>query len=386
VEIKMNFAKYYQNRSFGYRIAVGGIVLVTAVLAPFHSDINSTTVALLLLLVVLFVAAVFGSRPALLSSILGVLCFNFFFLPPLYTFTISEPQNWIALFAFLATALIAGQLSSYAHRRAEEALHRQREIEKLYQEMQLAFAKASQIEAVKQSEKLKSALLDAVTHDLRTPLTSIKAAVTTLLGESETMKFDDESKKEFLEIISEETDRLNTFIESMVGLAKIEAGSMDLRKSLTDADEIISNALERAKTLISRHEVKVMIQPEIPRFLVDANSVSEVIYTLLDNAAKYSPKKSEILVSAFLATDGMIEIAVQDQGKGVSEESRELVFNKFYQANEKETHTTSSGLGLGLAIAKGIIESQNGKIWIENGRSHYNTRVVFQIPIENGVK
>lgn len=382
----MNLARFYQNKSIGYRLAVGGIVLVTAILAPFHATINSTTIALALLLVVLLVATLFGSRPALLASLLGVLCFNFFFLPPLYTFTIAEPQNWIALFAFLATALMAGQLSSYARRRAEEAESKQKEIERLYAELQTAFDKASQAEAIKQSEKLKSALLDAVTHDLRTPLTSIKASVTTLLGDSEKVNLDSESKQEFLEIINEETDRLNSFIESMVGLAKIEAGSADLQKSLNEVEEIIENAIDRAKNRLISHEVKTMIEPNLPNIFVNASSIAEVIYTLLDNAAKYSPKNSEILVTAFLANAEMIEIAVQDQGKGVAKDKRELVFNKFYQADQQNVHTTASGLGLGLAIARGIIESQGGKIWIEDGRSHYKTRVVFQIPIENSGK
>lgn len=377
----MNLARFYQNKSIGYRVAVGGIVLVTAVLGPFHNYINSITIALTLLLVVLSVATIFGSRPALLASTLGVLCFNFFFLPPFYTFSISESQNWIAFFAFLATAIIAGQLSTYARRRAEEAEKSKKEVERLYQELQKAFDKASQAEAIKQSEKLKSALLDAVTHDLRTPLTSIKASVTTLLGNSEKMNLDEEGRQEFLEIINEETDRLNKFIESMVGLAKIEAGSMNLRKSLQNIEEIIGNSLERAKNLLSEHEVKTMIEPDLPNIFVDASSIAEVIYTLLDNSAKYSPKGSEILITAFLADAKTIEIAVQDHGKGISPEQREMVFNKFYQAHKKEMHTTAGGLGLGLAIARGIIESQGGKIWVEDGRSHYKTRVVFQIPI-----
>jgi K+-sensing histidine kinase KdpD len=377
----MNFAKFYQNKSIGYRVAVGGIILVTAILGPFHDHINSITIALALLLVILVSATLFGSRPALLASILGVLCFNFFFLPPYYTLTISESQNWIAFFAFLATSLIAGQLSTYARRRAEEAEAKQKKIERLYVQLQTAFDQASQAEALKQSEKLKSALLDAVTHDLRTPLTSIKASVTTLLSDSENVNLDRESKQEFLEIINEETDRLNSFIESIVGLAKIEAGAADLQKSWSAVEEIIGNAIDRAKNRVSLHKVETMIEPDLPNIFVNASSIAEVVYTLLDNAAKYSPKESEILVTAFLADEKTLEIAVQDQGKGIAENVRELVFNKFYQADKKDIHTTASGLGLGLAIARGIIESQGGKIWIEDGRSHFKTRVVFQIPI-----
>jgi len=179
--MKRGWAKIFGPGVSGYLFAVIGIAAVTAVLAPFHERLSSTTVALALLLIVLFAATGWGSRPALLAALLGVACFNYFFLPPVYTFTIADPQNWVALAAFLITALVAGKLSARAKRRAEEG---RREIERLYNEYRVASDRARQAEVFEQSERLKSALLDAVTHDLRTPLTSIKAAVTTLLDEA----------------------------------------------------------------------------------------------------------------------------------------------------------------------------------------------------------
>jgi len=206
-----------------YLVSLIGIALVTAAFAPFADVVNTTTVALSLLLVILLTAARYGSRPAILASIAGVACFNFFFLPPYYTFTIADPQNWVALAAFLVTALVAGQLSAYAKQRAEESETRRKEIEQLYKELQAAFVDASKAEAYRQSQQLKSALLDAVTHDLRTPLTSIKAAVTTLMEENggtkakaDTLVLDNEVRREFLEIINEETDRLNNFIGGII--------------------------------------------------------------------------------------------------------------------------------------------------------------------------
>ena len=115
-----------------------------------------------------------------------MLCFNFFFLPPFHTFTIADPQNWVALTAFFITALAVGQLSASAKRRAEEAEAGRVEIGRLYEELREAFEKASEAEALRRSERFKSALLDAVTHDLRTPLTSIKASATLLLEDRET--------------------------------------------------------------------------------------------------------------------------------------------------------------------------------------------------------
>jgi K+-sensing histidine kinase KdpD len=370
-----------QKSGFAYFFAAAGVALITAVLAPFQSHLNSATVSLALLLVVLFVAVIFGSRPAFLASALGVLSFNFFFLPPFHTFTISEPQNWIAFGSFLVTALIAGQLSSYARRRAEESEQRRREIEKLYHELQEAFEQASQAEALRRSEKLKSSLLDAVTHDLRTPLTSIKAAVTTLLDDKKNKFLDTEGRTEFLEIINEETDRLNEFIEGMVGIAKIEANALRLKKSWSAVEEIVNNAIERAKTRLEPHEVALNIERDLPNILVDAHAVSEVVYTLLDNAAKYSPKNSKIRISARQTQNNTVEIAVEDQGRGISAEMREQVFSKFFRVSEDSIHTTESGLGLGLAIARGIVESQGGRIWVEDGSPGFKTKFVFVVPI-----
>lgn len=377
----------------GYLIAFGGVAVATLILSSFQGRINSTVIALALLLVVLIVATVFGSRPALLASLLGILSFNFFFLPPLYTFTISDSQNWVAFGAFLVTAIIAGQLSSYARRRAEESEANRKEIERLYLELQSAFEQASQTEALQRSEQLKSALLDAVTHDLRTPLTSIKAAATTLLEDlrgkmdiqpltdRNSLELDDEGRKEFLEIINEESDRLNKFIEGMVNLAKVEADALHLQKSWSGVEEIINNAVDRAKSRLSSYHISIEIERELPVVLIDANSITEVVYTLLDNAAKYSPPKSKIRILARRTKDETIEITIEDCGRGVSKEMREKVFDKFFRADEKEVHNTSSGLGLGLAIARGIVESQGGKIWIEDGQDGFTTRVAFQIPV-----
>src|SRR5215475_5560371 len=203
-----------QLKAGGYLFAVCGVAAVTGALAPFNDRLSPTAVALALLLVVLLAATGWGSRPAILAALLGVACFNFFFLPPYYTFTIEDPQNWVALATFLITALVAGELSARAKRRAEEAEAGRREIERLYNDYRAAAERARQAEVFEQSERLKSALLDAVTHDLRTPLTSIKAAVTTLLDEAGADRqviLDDEARQDFLEIINEEADRLNHF-------------------------------------------------------------------------------------------------------------------------------------------------------------------------------
>ncbi|MEJ7710832.1 MAG: DUF4118 domain-containing protein [Pyrinomonadaceae bacterium] len=387
----------------GYVSAVLTVVLVSTVLVVLRDEVNQTTVALALLLVVLFIATFAGSRPALVASGLGMLCFNYFFLPPYGTLTIADPQNWIALTAFLVTAITAGQLSARARRRAEEAEIKQAEIERLYAEMQKAFDKASRAEALRQSERLKSALLDAVTHDIRTPLTSIKASVTTLLNERRKLHslnsteqsrliLDDEARDEMLEIIDEEADRLNRFLDGLIELARIEAGELQLRRRWGALDGIVQSALARASKLISAHRVEVNLQAELPLVRVDPRAVSEVIYTLLDNAAKYAPAGTKISITAerggnlersaaandYCAdeVEPVVLVAVEDEGRGIEVELRERVFDKFFRATQDGLLSLTdergdyepSGTGMGLAIAHGIVEAHGGRIWIEDTR------------------
>ena len=374
----------------GYIVAVVGIAAVTGVLKLFGEHVNSTTVGFGLLLVVLFVATGWGLRPAVLASLFGVVCFNLFYLPPVGRLTIEDPDNWIALFAFLVTAITAGQLSAHAKRRAEESDAARREIERLYTELQEAFERASQAKALEQSERLKSALLDAVTHDLRTPLTSIKASVTSLLddpgsqdGDEEEGALDAEGRREMLEVIDEETDRLNRFIEGLMELARIEAGAMHLRRRWGSIKEIVTTALERAAPLIRRHDIHVRLDAELPTVRVDDRAVAEVVYTLIDNAVKYSPAGTNINVGA-KSTDGQtIQLSVEDEGPGIPPELRERVFDKFFRAMRDGDSGTQqpSGTGMGLAIAKGIVEAHSGRIWIEEASGNRGIRVVISLPV-----
>ncbi|HEY0761408.1 MAG TPA: ATP-binding protein [Pyrinomonadaceae bacterium] len=374
----------------GYVAAALSVGVLTLLLKIVGTHVNATTVSLALLLNVLFIATRWGSLPALAASILAMLCFNFFFLPPFGTFTIAATDNWIALLAFLLTAVTAGQLSGSAKKRAEEAETGRREIERLYAELRDAFGRASHAEALRQSEKLKSALLDAVTHDLRTPLTSIKASITTLLDEvrgritgEPPVALDAESRVEMMEVIDEESDRLSRFINGLIELARIEAGELHLRRRWGVVDEIISAALSRAEPITRQHRVELDIENELPGVRVDERAVSEVVYTLVDNAAKYSPKGSVIRIGARRAGEESIQMSVEDEGPGIPSDLRERVFDKFFRATRDGDirNHQPTGTGMGLAIAKGIVEAHEGRIWIESGRNGKGTRIMFTLPI-----
>jgi two-component system sensor histidine kinase KdpD len=370
----------------GYLVAVLSVGALTLLLKLLGDHVNATTVSLALLLNVLFIATRWGSIPAMVASVVAMLCFNFFFLPPSGTFNIAATDNWIALFAFLITAVTAGQLSARVKKRAEEAETGKREIGRLYAELREAFEKASHAEALRQSEKLKSALLDAVTHDLRTPLTSIKASITTLLDEvrgDPPLALDRESRVEMMEVIDEESDRLNRFINGLIELARIEAGELQLRRRWGAVDEIISTALSRAEPITRQHHIDVDVEKELPGVRVDESAVSEVVYTLIDNAAKYSSPRSRIAISAHRTEGDLIQMAVEDEGRGVPPDLRERVFDKFFRATRDGDVSTRepTGTGMGLAIAKGIVEAHGGKIWIESAKAGAGTRVVFTLPI-----
>src|SRR5437763_10537315 len=251
------------SRWLRYVSAVLAVGVGTTLILPFRQQINSTTVALGYLLVVLFVAILWRSGPALVASVLAMLCFNFFFLPPFHTFTIADPQNWVALTVFFITAVAVGQLSARARQRAEEAESGRREVRRLYEELREAFERASQAEAFKRSERLKSALLDAVTHDLRTPLTSIKASATLLLEDREladqTEPLVPGEQQALLKVITQSADRLDRFVEGLVDLARIEADSLNLNRNWGAVDEIVDAALTRAEPITRHHEVAVIV-------------------------------------------------------------------------------------------------------------------------------
>lgn len=368
-------------------MAYVGAVLASAagalVLAPFRRQINTTAVALALLLIVLFVAIRWGSKPALVTSMLSMLSFNFFFLPPYQTLTIADPQNWIALTAFFITALAVGQLSARARRRAEEAEGGKIEIRRLYDELRDAFERASEAEALRRSERFKSALLDAVTHDLRTPLTSIKASATLLLEDRETPEpgepLTPAEQRAMLEVISQESDRLDRFVESIVDLARIEGGDIRLRRNWAPVDEIIDAAVARASSLLQRHQLRILVENELPIIRVDARAVAEVVYTLLDNATKYAPPSTLVTIRAARAGGEMVKISVKDEGPGIPRRFRERVFEKFFRDTSVGTTDRSEGIGMGLSIAKGIVEAHGGRIWVDDRTS--GTQVSFTVPV-----
>lgn len=361
--------------------SLGFVTVLIVLVAPLQHFLNVTTIGFALLLCVLFIAIHMGSRPAFAACFVAMLGYNFFFLPPILTLTIKDPQNWVALVAFSITAIVTGHLSASARQRATEAERSKQEAERLYQELKAAFELASQAEAIKRSELMKSALLDAVTHDLRTPLTAIRAAATTLRRAQRTAQdITMELTAELVTLVDEESLHLDQLIGGLVELARIESGKLLLTTTWSSLRDVTNAAIQRATNALKEHHVVVEMQETLPLLHIDARALSEVIYTLLDNARKYSPVGSVITIRAE-AKNEVIEVSVHDEGVGIREGDAERVFDKFYRVEDVRSNAPG-GLGIGLSIAKAIVEAHRGAICVAPDRGGKGTALVFRIPVQ----
>lgn len=458
-----------------------GLVCALAIIAGitlFYRHVltvNQTTVALSFLLAILAVSAVWGMAVSVSMSVTAMLAFNYFFLPPVGTFTIADPQNWVALAAFLVTSIVGSQLSARIRKEADEANRRRHEIERLYQfsqkllsegnviqlmnaipnyivdsfgvgaaalflpqkdkfyrsgygaalvdqektktaflrdevtiesgdglyfvpvrlgaraigslgisgammsrqtldavsslvaiaiERARAIEQLGQTEAERQGERLKSALLDSITHDFRTPLTSMKAAVTSLLG---TQGTDCAQSSELLTIINEECDRLNHLVEEASEMARLEAGEVELSVADLPIGEIIQTALTRLKSGLAGRIIEVRTSPGLPAVHADFERIVDVLMKLIDNANLYSPKEQPITILAE-ANGDFVATSVADRGPGIDSFEQEMIFDKFYRG--KDHRYLVQGTGMGLPIAKAIVAAHGGTITVTSQLGH----------------
>src|SRR5437764_13538542 len=285
-------------KTLHYVFAAAAIICSVAVLYRFEGHVNVAAAGLLLVTVVTVCCVLWGSGPGLLAAVIGVTVLNYYFIPPVHTFSISGTENWVAFIVFACCALIVGQLSARAQDKAEQLEEQQVKAKVLQEELQAAMREANQAELLRRSESLKSALLDAVTHDIRTPLTSIKASVTALLSDDAKLaRADPESGKELLQVIDEETDRLNRFTENMLELAKLQSHQLVIQAEPSSVQEIVEAAASRLEDKLRERTLEISIANGASHVRADAKLISEVLFTVLDHAVKYSPSGSRIVVS-----------------------------------------------------------------------------------------
>ena len=508
-------------RVAGYAAGLASVVLVSLVIGFVLGQTRIGNISMLYLIAVLVTAVLFGSGPAVAASVAAFLIFNWFFVEPLHTFTVSDPTEWIALLLFLATAVITGQLAASQIRRAEEAKQREREAVVLYDvarlvteddlraalgsiadrlrnelqvsgvaielieatgfggtaisgDMRLApgttavstapthllregtaptgaqpsgsgrwvsvvpprslgrarsasdryfvvpvtsderrvgtitlvrsplgpqlgspqsrllSAVAAQLgqavererlrrdaleaEVLRRSDDLKTALLNAVSHDLRTPLASIVASAGSLRQDDVTWTQDD--RREFVDTIEQEANRLNAIIENLLDLSRMESGILNPKKEWYDLAALVDDVLGRLRPLTKGHPVVVDIPADLPPVELDYVEIDQVLSNLIENATKYAPAGQEIRVMA-RRSGGELQVEVADRGPGIPQEALRRLFEPFYR--EDEARRKQKGSGLGLAVAKGLVEAHGGRIWAEN-RPGGGARFVFALP------
>jgi two-component system sensor histidine kinase KdpD len=424
------------------------ILIVSGIVLLFSRwlQVNPTTVGFTFLLAVLLISASWGLRFAIFTAVFATAAYNFFFLPPLFKFTIADPQNWIALAAFLVTAGVASQLAERARRGTSYADQRRQEVERLYafsqqlwlsenvfellniipkhivdsfevsgaalflegkqetyylddrsrtlfppdqlksisdrgepvldREQKVCYMpvrmgvrsvgalglagcdlsresleaigslvaiaierahtveKLSKSEAARESDRLRSVLLDSVTHEFRTPLTSIKASAETLLSDA---NLDKPQRLDLLQVINEESDRLNRLVGEADEVAQLDAHQLHFHFETQHMRGAVDNAVRNSQPALRGHSVEISIPPDLPPVRMDLERITEVISQLLDNAGKYSPAGAPIHITVESQGPDVIT-SVADEGSGIDEMEQDLIFEKFYRGHDHAGH------------------------------------------------
>jgi two-component system sensor histidine kinase KdpD len=236
-----------------------------------------------------------------------------------------------------------------------------------------AMEQLGRAEAARESEKLRTVLLDSVTHEFRTPLTSILASAKAIMSDD---KLDDMARKELLTVINEEGERLNRLVGEAAEMAQLDAHQVELHIQSNDMRDAIEGALDESRRVLEGHPIEVSVPENLPAVRMDLKRIQEVIAHLLDNAAKYSPAGSPIHINVEVKGEAAVT-SVADHGSGIDEFEQGLIFDKFYRGR---TQRAVHGTGMGLAIVKAIVEAHGGRVGLTSQLQHGSV-FCFSLPI-----
>ena len=371
---------------------IGGTTVVVAVLRPVAPDIS---LGALYVIVVMVAALLWGLAWAVAASIASLLTFNFFILPPVHTLALEDAENWAALVVYLVTAVVTSELASRLRRRAAEAERREREaalladlaagllarkdlddvasrieigedaagrrlgeaVESLHaiaRERERLEEEALEAEALRRNDLVKTAVIRSVSHDLRTPLATMHAAVDALGPEGPGLDADEQ--RELLATVRRELARLERYVENVLDLSRLEAGAATPSPALWTVDALTVQALAG---LPGAERVELELGDHLPPVQIDAAQIERALANMLENALRFSPADSTVSVRAESRGTEVI-VWIEDSGPGVPAADASAIFEPFRRS------TRSRGAGLGLAIARGFVEANGGRVWVES--------------------
>jgi K+-sensing histidine kinase KdpD len=319
-------------------IAAGLVALATAISAAGRALFALPDVVMLYLLAIMVVAIRFGRGASVLSALLSVASYDFFFIPPYYTFTVEDGRHTLTFMMMVVVGLVISGLTTQVRRRSKEA------------EQQALRAR---------TEELRSSLLSTVSHDLRTPLGAITGATTLLLDESSHVPAP--QRKELLETIRDEAERLERLVTNLLDMTRLESGGLSLKRAWVPVEDVVGSVLTRSEKILEGRVVTTQVPTGLPLISVDPVLFEQVFLNLLENATKHTPLGAPIALEAW-TNDREIVIQVSDGGPGLPGNAATRIFEKFYRGS----NARGGGAGLGLAICKGIVEAHGGKITATN--------------------
>jgi two-component system sensor histidine kinase KdpD len=346
-------------------LAAGGAltVLVVAVLVPFREDLRQAAPALVLVVPVVAAGVMGGTRAAIPTGVLATIALNVAFIPPYGNPEIALVEDVIALVVFFAIALAVGTLVAVESDRRRAAEHRATELEALNlrlaeisEDRERLASEANRLHVLEQVDEQRSALLRSVSHDLRTPLATIKAVTSDLHAAP---GYDRETQRELLELVGDEAERLDRLVANLLSLSRIEAGAFAPDRQAVDLDELVRDRVRRLSRMFSQVRIAVDVPDDLPLVDGDYMQLDQVVTNLFENAARHAPPLSTVTVAAMSRAPNSVEVTVRDEGIGIPEHERTRVFEAFRRGEG------SRSSGIGLAICKAIVEAHGGRIGVE---------------------
>jgi two-component system sensor histidine kinase KdpD len=317
--------------------SLGAVAIVTGVVFALEPVAPVLSLGVLYLFAVLPVAAVWGLPYAVAVSVVSMVAFNFFFLPPTHTLRLADSENWVALAVYIVTAVSVSELATRARRRAREI---------------------RETETLRRSDAVKTAVLRSVSHDLRSPITAIMTASDVLEDSGDALTHAE--REELHSSIRLQIQRLDRFVANMLDLSRLQAGAASPVPELWTVDGLIARALEAVGPENARIEASV--PEESPPVRVDAAQLEHALVNLLENALKFSSVTDPVEMRAEVARSEVV-LRITDHGPGIPRDEQTLIFEPFRRGTSGDQ---GRGSGLGLAIARGFVQLNGGRLWVES--------------------